>query len=292
MARFISFLATALFALGLPAGSFAAQAPAQCEDGQPCTDTVREKSLPGRSRTKPAISHSKMKELERNPGATKALRQDNIRALKKHKSLEGTPGVMPGHGPDSAKVKVFVFSDFQCPVCRRVVEPVKLVARDYPKDVQVIFIQNALVMHRNAETAALGALAAARQNKFWEFHDRLFQEQSRLTEADMVAHAQALGLNVERFKKDMKAPESLAQVVYERNLSTALGVRGTPGFYINGRKMVGWGSYSGFKALVERAMKQAQTVVGAKGPGGVAAKATKDNGDDGKKFADLVWGIR
>ena len=155
MARFICLIATALFALGFPVGSVAAQAPAQCEDGQPCTDTAREKSLPGRSRTKPSISHSKMKELERSPGATKALRQDNIAAFKKHKSLEGTPGVLPGHGPDSAKVKVFVFSDFQCPVCRRVVEPVKLVARDYPQDVQVIFVQNALVMHRNAETAGL-----------------------------------------------------------------------------------------------------------------------------------------
>ena len=291
MARLFAYLTALLFVSVFPTSDVGAIAPSQCEDGQPCTDTIKDKSLPGRSVKKPAISHAKMKELERSPGATDALRQDNVKAFKKHRSLEGTPGVLPGHGPDSAKVKVFIFSDFQCPVCRRVVEPVKLVARDYPKDVQVIFVQNALVMHRNAETAALGALAAARQNRFWEFHDRLFQDQSRLTEADMIGHAQALGLNVAKFQKDMKAADTLAQVQYERNLSTALGVRGTPGFFINGRKMVGWGSYSGFKALVERALKKTKDL-SPRGKGGVAAQATKANGDDGKKFAELVWGIR
>ena len=57
-------------------------------------------------------------------------------------------------GPDDAPVKVFVFSDFQCPVCRRVVEPVKKLARDYGPKVQIVFKQNALKMHRNAEIAA------------------------------------------------------------------------------------------------------------------------------------------
>ena len=66
----------------------------------------------------------------------------------------------------------------------------------------------------------------------------------------MVAHAQALGLNVARFK-DMKAPATLAQVVYERNLSTALGVRGTLAFHQRA-KDGRLGSYSGFKALVEQ----------------------------------------
>ena len=290
MARLLISLACISIVTLSGAGMALGQNKAQCEDGQPCTDGMLERSRAASARPAAALSHTQMKELERNPGSTKALRQDNIRALKKHKSLTGTPGMSPGHGPDSAKVKVFVFSDFQCPVCRRVVEPVKRVARDNPKDVQVIFVQNALVMHRNAETAALGSLAAARQNRFWEFHDRLFQDQAKLTEADMIGHAQSLGLNVGKFQADMKDPALLAQVEYERNLSTALGVRGTPGFFINGRKMVGWGSYSGFKALVERALKSADSF-DRKGRYGVAGNATKANGEDGKKFANFVWGI-
>jgi protein-disulfide isomerase len=291
MRRFLAILIMSVIPPFLGAAEGLAQSPPECEDGEACTDAGRFRTAPV-SRPKPvSIDHSKMKELERNPGATGALKQVSTRALKKHKSLAGVPGLMPASGPDSAKVKVFIFSDFQCPVCRRVVEPVKLVARAHPKDVQIVFVQNALVMHPNAERAALAALAATRQNRFWEFHDRLFQDQSKLSDSDLLSHAQAIGLNITRFKKDMAAAATLAQVQYERNLSTALGVRGTPGFFINGRKMVGWGSYSGFNSLVKRALKKAEGV-SAKGRGGAAAAATKSTGDDGKKFAELVWGLR
>jgi protein-disulfide isomerase len=265
-----------------------AQGPPECEDGKPCTDAVRLQTVP---KKRVATSVNQMKELEHNPGSTPALKQVNVRALKRHPSIKGVPGISPGAGPDSAKVKVYVFSDFQCPVCRRVVEPVKLVARDNPKDVQVIFIQNALVMHPRAGRAAAASMAAAKQKKFWEFHDRIFQNQRQLSDADLIGHAKALRLNIDRFKRDMESKATLAQIEYERDLSQKLGVRGTPGFYVNGRKMVGWGSYNGFKNVVLRALKSAQALPTPKRGSSVAAEATKANGEDGKKFAELVWGL-
>ncbi|MEC9073321.1 MAG: DsbA family protein, partial [Myxococcota bacterium] len=95
------------------------------------------------------------------------------------------------------------------------------------------------------------------------------------------------------FEADMQDPKIQAQVNYERNLATALGVRGTPGFIINGTKSVGWGSYGGFKIQVARAVKAAQQIAAAGKTGAdVAIEATKLNGDDGKKFAEIVWGIK
>lgn len=287
--RFLSILLGTAMACPffLPVTAFAQRA-SQCEDGQVCTDGLPMRVAPV---VPPSSSMTQLKDLERNPGGSPALKQRSIKALKAHASLEGTPGWSPASGPDNASVKVYVFSDFQCPVCRRVVEPMKFVAREYPADVQVIFIQNALKMHSNAENAAAASMAAGRQNKFWEYHDLLFKDQRKLSEFDLLEHARSLKLNMKRFKRDMASKATRAQIDYERNLSKELGVRGTPGFFINGRRMVGWGSTHGFKSMVERALREAK---GVKVPAGVprVVAATRAKGDDGKKFAELVWGVK
>jgi protein-disulfide isomerase len=233
-----------------------------------------------------------MKELEGKPGATPALPMTQVKPGPKHASLEGTPGLHPGAGSDSAPVKVFVFSDFQCPVCKRVVEPMKSIARTMPDDVQIIFVHNALEMHPNAEKAALAGVAAFRQGKFWELHDKLFQNQRALHEQDLLLYAEELGLDMKKYAADVADPAALEQVRYERALAAALGVRGTPGFFVNGQKMVGWGSFSGFEMMVKRALTKARSVAAGTPPEQVAIEATKAQGEDGKKFAELVWGAK
>ena len=243
---------------------------------------------------KTSFTQQEMKELERNPGATPALATTTVAPDKKHKSLQGKPGPSPAAGPDTAPVKVYIFSDFQCPVCKRVVEPIKALARTMPDKVQVIFKQNALEMHANAAGAAAASMAAFRQGKFWEYHDKLFQNQRNLNVEDLLVYAEEMKLDMERFKKDMKDPDIQAQIAYERDLADSLGVRGTPGFYVNGKKMVGWGSFGGYKAMVMRALRSAEGVAATTKvkPEHVAREATRKRGDDGKKFAELVWGAK
>lgn len=272
------------------------------EDGVPLAPEQSKAALPPAPRPAPTTrppspaasgAAKDMKALERQPGATPVLPQTTAAPGPKHKDLEGAPGPSPAIGKDDALVKVYVFSDFQCPVCRRVVEPMKELARTMGDDVQIIFKQNALEMHRLADGAARASLAAFRQGKFWEFHDKLFQDQRALSEPQLVDAARALGLDVERFQKDMADPAIAAQVLYERKLAEALGARGTPGFYINGKKMVGWGSYAGFKSMVERALKPAKALAEGGTPRAkVAVEATKASGDEGKRFAELVWGAK
>lgn len=230
--------------------------------------------------------------LERQPGATPAIAQLEVMPGPRHSTLKGIPGPSPAMGPDTALVKVFVFSDFQCPVCRRIVEPLKHIVRTYPEDVQVLFKHHALFSHRHARGAAMASMAAFRQGKFWEYHDKLFQNQRALQRDDLIRYAQELGLDVELFQVDMAAPEVAAQVDYEGEMADKLGARGTPGLFINGMRLDGWGSYPGFKGMVDRALQEAKKLADE----GVARDrvvqvATAAAGEDGKLFAELMWGV-
>ncbi len=239
------------------------------------------------------LTMDELKELERRPGATPALKQVELPAPAKHPSLSGTPGPLPAAGPDDALVKVFVFSDFQCPVCRRAAEPTKLLARQFPADVQVVFVHNALAMHSRAEAAARAAIAAQMQGKFWEYYDTMFEHARRLEDADLEHYARLVGLDLDRFLADIASPAIAERVVYERSLAEAIGSRGTPGFLINGSKTVGWGSYVGLRSQVQRAVNQAKRMVDAGTPRPEVAKlATQGAGEDGAKFAELLWGMK
>lgn len=255
-----------------PAAEAPAEAPAPAEAAAPAPN-----ALP---------TMAQIGDMEKTPGATPPLEGATIPSPNTVKSFPGAPGPHPVAGPNDAPVRVFVFSDFQCPVCSRVVEPMKLLAREFPEQVQISFIHNALEMHQNASGAAAAAIAAQRQGKFWAFHDKLFQNQQSLHEQDLILYAEELGLNSAQFQKDMKDPAVKAQVDYERALAAEMELQGTPGFIVNGHKQVGWGSYGGFKSMVTRAL---QAMNGATGPD-AAMKATAASGDDGKKFAELYWG--
>jgi protein-disulfide isomerase len=234
-----------------------------------------------------------MLELEGRPGATPALGQVDVMPGPPHPGLPGTPGPSPAMGPETARVKVFVFSDFQCPVCTRVVEPLKQIARTYPDEVQIVFKHNPLEMHANARQAAAAAIAACRQGKFWEYHDKLFQNQGFLHTDALVRYAEELGLDVMLFQEDMNAPMVSAQIAYERALAEKLGARGTPGFFINGTKLAGWASYPGFLSMVDDARRKAEKVAAAGiPPDRVARMATLAAGDDGKLLAELMWGVK
>jgi len=238
-----------------------------------------------------SMSMDELRELERTPGASPALVQVDVPPAHRAPELEGEPGPMPAAGPSDALVKVFIFSDFQCPVCRRSAEPSKLLVHEFGDDVQLIWVNHALTMHRRAEPAARAAIAAQRQGRFWEFHDLAFHHARALGDDDLLSYARQVGLDLERYARDIQMRSTAQQVIYERSLAEALDVRGTPGFFINGRKTVGWGSYLGVRSQVERALEQARALEAAGTPRErVAIEATRAAGADGAHFADLVWG--
>ena len=117
-------------------------------------------------------------------------------------------------GPANSKVQVVEFSDFQCPFCSQAASVVHQIKQKYGDKVRFTFRQFPLPMHPNAREAAEAALAAGTQGKFWEFHDRLFQNQKQLDRAALEEHAKQTGLNLAALRS--------------RSTSTNLRPRSTP----------------------------------------------------------------
>jgi len=172
----------------------------------------------------------------------------------------------PQHGPDDALVTVVEISDFQCPYCKKVVPAVDQVKQAYPNDVRVVFLQHPLPMHKGARDGARAALAAHRQGKFWEMHDKLFGEPSKMDMATLMGYAQELGLDTATFELDMAAADLEQMIKDDEALARKLGANGTPAFFVNGRYMSGAASFEQFSALIEEEKAKAQKLIDAGTP--------------------------
>lgn len=201
----------------------------------------------------------------------------------------------PFVGAKDAIVVVNVFSDFQCPVCKRSADPIKQLAADFPGKVKVYFRNNALEMHGRSKPAALAAWAAKKQGKFWQYHDKLFQS-GQLDDASLEQTAKDLGLNIEQWKKDIADPKNAERLSVESKWAESMGATGTPGFFVNGARQVGWGSYLALKSMVAREVEKGDELLAqgtAKGDvvkKRIAALADKNTKNDGETKIDVaVW---
>ncbi|NJK88285.1 MAG: DsbA family protein [Myxococcales bacterium] len=160
-------------------------------------------------------------------------------------------GRAPTTGKKNAPVEVVVYSDFQCPFCSRVNPSIAKIKEDYKDKVLVAFKHYPLSFHQDAKPAAIASLAAHKQGKFWEMHDKLFANQGALKEADLEKYAKEMGLDMPKFQADMKDPALAKWVDEDMAEGTKVGVRGTPATFINGRIVSGAQPYEAFKAIIE-----------------------------------------
>lgn len=121
----------------------------------------------------------------------------------------------------------------------------------YPKTVKLAIKNFPLPNHKFARQAAVAALAADRQGKFWEFHHELYQNYNQLNEEKIREIAQQVGLDTVKFNQDMKAPEIEAMVERDLRDGNNAGVRGIPTIFINGR-LLRDRSFEGFQAAIEK----------------------------------------
>ncbi|MEQ8569759.1 MAG: thioredoxin domain-containing protein [Deltaproteobacteria bacterium] len=165
-------------------------------------------------------------------------------------------GRAPIVGNKNAPVKVVLWSDFECPFCGRVNPSIEQIKKEYGNKVVVAFKHFPLPFHKNATPAAVASLAAHRQGKFWEMHDKLFENQRALQRTDLERYAEELGLDMAKFKKDMDDPELEAWVKADMAEGSKVGVNGTPATYINGRKVSGAQPFPAFKAIIDEELKK------------------------------------
>ena len=161
-------------------------------------------------------------------------------------------------GPDNAPVTIFMFSEFQCPFCARVEPTIKQIEETYGDKVRIVFKNNPLPFHKNAQKASEAALAAGAQGKFWEMHELLFANQKNLERASLSEFAKQLGLDVARFDEELDKNIYAAQVEAETNEGKSAGVTGTPSFVINGKKVVGALPFESFQKEIDAALAAAK----------------------------------
>jgi len=153
-------------------------------------------------------------------------------------------------GPDNAHITILNFSDFESFPCARSADVLTgLLAQS--RDVRLIFKNAPAPKNPNSLLAHQSALAAGAQGKFWEMHDILFVNQTKLSRADLLAYARSLNLNMPAFQKALD--NHTYRPTIERDLAEAkgLGVTTTPTFFVNGRRLVGPQGYASLGAVIE-----------------------------------------
>jgi protein-disulfide isomerase len=157
----------------------------------------------------------------------------------------------PAKGPADAPVEIIEFSDFQCPFCLNAFPTVNQVVATYGDRVRVVYRHYPLANHPRARPAAEASQCADEQGKFWAFHDRLFGDQTRLSDADFKQHAAELGLDVTQFNNCFDSQKYRADVEADIEAGNEAGVSGTPAFYINGRMLSGAQPFEAFKRIID-----------------------------------------
>jgi protein-disulfide isomerase len=164
----------------------------------------------------------------------------------------------PTRGQRSAPVTVAVFSDFQCPYSAQLAPVVERLQKEYPGEIRVAWRHLPLPFHPGALPAARAAEAARLQGKFWEMHDKLFADQSALSDATFARYAKELGLDLARFQRDAAAEGTAARLAEDQRLAESVGAVATPTIFVNCRKMVGAGPIENLRTLVGEELEKAQ----------------------------------
>lgn len=141
----------------------------------------------------------------------------------------------PFKGKADAPVTITVFTDFECPFCKKIEPLLKQVFEKNAEKVKVVFKNMPLEMHKMAIPSHRAAMAADMQGKFWEFHDKLFAA-PELSNQLIDTTAQEFGLDVVKFKQDMNSPAVTQRIRKDLMDAQTAGVTGTPTIFINGRK--------------------------------------------------------
>ncbi len=171
----------------------------------------------------------------------------------------------PVRGNPKAPVTIVEFSDFQCPFCVRARPTIARVREVYGDKVRFAFRHYPLDFHPLAQKAGEAAACAGEQDRFWQMHDRLWENPQKLGVPDLKAQAQALGLEALAFSACLDSGRHASVVERDFAAGQAYGVSGTPAFFVNGRPLIGAQPFEAFQAVIDDELARA----------GVARSASK-----------------
>ena len=204
-------------------------------------------------------------------------------------------GDSPAIGPKDAKVTILHYFDYQCPFCAKVIPAIDQIATEYPDSVRIVYKMRPLSMHPNAMPAAEAAMAAKAQGKFFEMHKKLFENQTQLSREKYLSLAKEIGLDVDRFTKDIDSHKYAEAIQKEGKDMDDIGASGTPASFVNGRYVSGAKQFAFFKDIIDeelgwaKAGKRPEFKTG-KNVSEASAKQPGAAGPDPNKVYDFVLG--
>ena len=157
-------------------------------------------------------------------------------------------------GDQNAPLNIVEFGDFQCPACAQAEPILKKVLGQNDEKIYFVFRHYPLSTHKNARIAAQAAEAASIQEKFWEMHDLIYENQKEWSDSGnaeeiFFRYAEQIGLDKSKFKDDIDKTTTTINDDYA--LGNKVGVKSTPTFFINGKKYSGVVSEATFQQLLD-----------------------------------------
>lgn len=163
-------------------------------------------------------------------------------------------------GNKSASVTLVEYLDFECEACGAYFPLVKQLANEYQDKVRFVVRYYPIMGHKNGLQSAYAVEASAKQGKYWEMHNILFEDQKTWGEKQKAdptifeGYAQQIGLDLELYKKDVVSQEVKNRVERDRNSGNKLGIMGTPSFFLDGEKIPNPKSLEDFKSFIDTAI--------------------------------------
>ncbi len=165
-------------------------------------------------------------------------------------------GDAPSVGPKDAKITLVEFSDYQCPFCKRVRPTIWKLLEDYKDNLRYVFMDFPLSFHQYAKKAHEAAHCAGDQDKYFDYNKKIFDNQTALSVDDLKKYAKELKLNAEKFDKCLDKGEHADDVNEMQEKGVAIGVSGTPAYFINGVQLSGAQPPNAFKEIIEEELKK------------------------------------
>lgn len=143
-------------------------------------------------------------------------------------------------GPKNASLELIEYGDYQCPYCGKAYYVIKEVQKELGDQLTFVFRNFPLTeLHPYAMHAAMAAEVAAGQDKFWEMHDMLFENQRSLADPALIEYTQQIGLDTTKFEQDFGKDEYFEKINEDYKSSVRCNVQGTPAFFVNGEEFTG-----------------------------------------------------
>ena len=161
-------------------------------------------------------------------------------------------------GPRDAKVRLVVFSDFECHFCKELSAVLRRARADFPNDVLLAYRYFPIESHPRALPTAIAAECAAEQNVFWEYHDRLYADGGDLSDARLTAIATDVKLDEGKFAECRSSDRARRVVEASRADAITSGLEGAPALFLNGKRIGGMIDYEHLAARIKEALRSAR----------------------------------